>query len=175
MSTMPWTARESPHARRWAIKLWRDGETPAEVASLLGVSVRSVQRWAAAWSAGGEAALLPKARCGRPAKLTGEQTQQVLGWLLDSPTDFGFATERWTAPRVAALIQRTFGVHMNARYLNDWLRRRGDITPQVPERRAYERDPKQIDAWIERRWPLIKKRPATNTPPWFSRTKAAFC
>lgn len=175
MSTMPRTARESQHARLCAINLLCDGETPAEVASLLGVSVRSVQRWAAAWAAGGEAALLPKPRSGRPAKLTGEQTEQVLGWLLDSPTDFGFATERWTAPRVAALIDRTFGVRLNARYLNDWLRRRGGITPQVPERRAYERDQTQIDAWIARRWPLIKKRPATNAPPWFSRTKAVFC
>ena len=175
MSTMPWTADQLHHARLCAINLLCDGETPADVAAALEVSVRSVQRWAAAWGSAGEAALLPKPRPGRPAKLADGQVQQVLGWIVDSPTHFGFSTERWTAPRVAALIQRRFGVRMNPRYLNDWLRRRGGITPQVPERRAYERDPERIDAWITRQWPRVKKRLATAAPLWFLRTRAASC
>lgn len=175
MSTTPWTAEQLLHARLCAIHLLNDGETPTDVAAALDVSVRSVQRWAVAWAAAGEAALLPKPRPGRPAKLSGNQVEQVLGWILDSPTRFGFSTERWTAPRVAALIQSRFGVQMNPRYLNDWLRRRGGITPQVPERRAYERDQGRIDAWITRQWPRVKKKLTTTAPLWFLRTKAASC
>jgi transposase len=60
-----------------------------------------------------------------------------------SPCDFGFATERWTAPRVAALIESRFGIRMNHRYVNAWLAQRG-ITPQVPKRRPGERDEQAI-------------------------------
>jgi transposase len=174
--TTPWTASQLEHARLCAINLFCEGETPAEIAPLLGVSVRSVQRWVSAWLSGGADALAAKPRSGRPAKLTDRQAAQVLSWVADgNPTDFGFATERWTAPRVAALIEQRLGVRMNARYLNDWLRRRGRITPQVPERRAYERDEAQIREWIAHRWPRVKKRLVSDTRRWRLLMKAAFC
>src|SRR4051812_2935391 len=98
--TMPWTANELEQARRLAIQLFLEGQTPTEVAPLLGVSVRSIQRWIANWDAGGDQALLTRPRSGRPAKLTLSQKRQVLHWVAQrSPTAFGFATERWTAPR----------------------------------------------------------------------------
>jgi transposase len=75
-----------------------------------------------------------------------------------SACDFGFVTDRWTAPRVALLIEDRFGVRMHHRYLNDWLWRRGGITPQVPERRPVERDERAIRRWLDERWPAIKKR-----------------
>src|SRR6266498_916262 len=79
-------------------------------------------------------------RCGRDWS-SDVCSSDLLNWLSHaSPCDFGFVTERWTAPRVALLIERRFGVRMNHRYLNDWLRHRGGITPQVPERRPRERD-----------------------------------
>jgi transposase len=136
-----------------------DAETPQEVAAALDVSERSVWRWLAAWRDAGAAGLAAKPGRGRPAKLTDAQSQRVLGWVAHgSPCDFGFVTERWTAPRVARLIERRFGVHMNHRYLNDWLLRRGRITPQVPERQPRERDQRVIDAWLDEQWPRIKKR-----------------
>lgn len=84
----------------------------------------------------------------------------MLAWLDRSPCAFGFATERWTAPRVAALIERDMGVSMNHRYLNDWLARRG-ITPQVPETVARERDQTLIDAWLRYAWPRAQNRRAS--------------
>lgn len=84
--------------------------------------------------------------------------------LEQSPCAFGFVTERWTAPRVALLIARHFDVQMNHRYLNDWLWRHGRITPQVPERRARERDEGAIQQWVRGRWPLVKKRRCSAAP-----------
>src|SRR5678815_3585107 len=101
--TRPWTANQLEHARVCAINLSCEGDAPAEIAPALGVSVRSVQRWIAAFAADGAAALVAKPRPGRPPKLTARQAQRVLGWIDRSPTEFGFATERWTAPRVALL------------------------------------------------------------------------
>jgi transposase len=173
--TTPWTAMQLEHARVCAINLACEGDAPAEIAPALGVSIRSVQRWVAAFTAGGAAALAARPRSGRPPKLTARQAERVLGWIDRSPTTFGFATERWTAPRVALLIEQAFGVRMNPRYLNDWLRRRGGITPQVPERRAYERDQARIDAWVADDWPRVKKRPATSVRPSRLPMKAASC
>jgi transposase len=175
MSTTPWTAAQLQHARQCAITLWSEGQLPSEIGPVMGVSVRSVQRWAAAWITDGAASLLPKPRSGRPPKLGQSQIEQVLSWIEQSPSDFGFATERWTAPRVAALIWERLGVQLHRRYLNDWLRRHGPITPQVPERRAYERDQARIDAWVAHRWPLIKKRRTDAAPRCCLPMKAAFC
>lgn len=141
-----------------AVMLALEGEPPEQVADVLGVSERSVWRWLGAFHSHGDAGLLTRPGQGRPPKLSDAQARRVLGWLEQSPCAFGFVTERWTAPRVAFLIARHFDVRMNHRYLNDWLWRHGRITPQVPERRARERDEGAIRQWVEGRWPLIKKR-----------------
>jgi transposase len=112
-----------------------------------------------AWSDGGDAALEPAPRPGRPPKLDEGQARQVLAWVRQSPCDFGFPTERWTAQRVAAVLRERLGVVMNHRYLNDWLARRR-LTPQTPPRQAKERDQGLIDRWVGDEWPRVKRRPA---------------
>lgn len=145
--------------RLLAVAMAMDGDEPEQVADVLGVNERSVWRWLSVWRRQGEAGLATKPGQGRPPKLIDRQARRVLDWVTHgSPRDFGFVTERWTAPRVAALIERRFGVTMNHRYLNDWLFRRGGITPQVPERQPRERDQRAIDAWLGGEWPRIKKR-----------------
>ena len=167
----PWMADLPGCLRRLAVERVGDGHSQAEVAQFLGVSDRSIRRWVAADRDGGTAALLSKPRPGRPPKLTDEQAEQVLRWLRQgNPSHFGFPTERWTAPRVAELIERRFGARMNHRYLNDWLRRHR-ITPQVPARVARERDEAAVRWWVARVWPRIKKKPKTTTRNWDSPMK----
>src|SRR5688500_10340436 len=158
MFSLPRMALAPQQRRRMAVALTLDGEAPEQVADVLDVSERSVWRWLGAFRAQGDAGLLTRPGQGRPPKLSDAQARQVLNWLGQSPCSFGFVTERWTAPRVALLIARPFDVQRNHRYLNDWPWRHGRITPQVPERRARERDEGAIRRWIDERWPLIKKR-----------------
>ena len=143
--------------RRVAVALVVGGEAAEQVADVLRVSERSVWRWLRAWREGGDAGLQTRPGWGRPPKLTDAQAARVLGWLGRSPCEFGFATERWTAPRVAAVIEGRLGVRMNHRYLNDWLARHR-VTPQVPGRWPRERDEGAVRAWVAREWPAIKKR-----------------
>jgi transposase len=151
------TAETLPAMRLLAVRRLEEGWTQEGVAEFLEVGVRTVRRWWGAWVAEGEAGLALKAGRGRPAKLTDAQAERVLGWLDGSPTAFGFATERWTAPRVAAVLEKELGVRMHARYLNDWLRRHG-ATPQMPARVPREKDPALIDGWVRCQWPRLKKR-----------------
>src|SRR5687768_7980386 len=175
---LPRKALSAEQLRRLAVLMVGDGDPPDEVADLLEVSERSVWRWLSRWRRRGrlgDAGLATRPGRGRPPKLTGRQAAQVLRWVEGgSPCDFGFATERWTAPRVAAVIERRLGVRMNHRYLNHWLGVR-DITPQVPPRVPRERDDGLVAAWVAHAWPGIKKRPPTATRPSFSRTRAASC
>ena len=172
----PWTVNALETLRRLAVDRVLQGQPPGEVAECLGVGERSVWRWLAAWrSAAGDAAWAARRpRSGRPPKLDAQQVGQVLSWLEHDPSEFGFLTEWWTAPRVAALIERRFGISMNKRYLNDWLRRHG-VTPQMPEQPARERDQEAIDAWVRWQWPRIKKRSGICTRRLDLPTNPASC
>lgn len=162
------------HLRRLAVLQVIDECRPvAEIAELLGVSIRSIQRWRRAWERDGMAGLQTRPRSGRPRKLTVHEAAQVLKWLEQSPADFGFPTERWTAPRVAELIRRSFGVQMNHRYLNAWLSARR-ITPQIPDRVPRERDEALINWWVEHEWPRLKKTSARTAQTSFLPMKAGF-
>ncbi len=157
---MPRKALPAEDVRVLAVRLVLQGDAPDEVAGRLGVSERSVWRWLGRWRRRGrlgEDALAVRPGRGRPPKLDGAQAARVVRWLDGRASDFGFATDRWTAPRVASLIESRLGVRMNHRYLNAWLRRRG-ITPQVPPRQARERDDAVIGAWLAHGWPGIKKK-----------------
>ena len=69
----------------------------------------------------------------------------------------GFATERWTLKRIAALIEREFGVHYHPRYLERPLKAHG-FSVQRPATRAKERDELVIAVWPKRDWVALKKR-----------------
>src|SRR5687767_15348522 len=147
----PRMALSMEQRRRLGVVLVLDGEAPEQVADVLRVSERSVWRWLSAWREGGDPGLRTRPGWGRPPKLTDAQAARVLGWVGRSACEFGFVTERWTAPRLAAVIEDRFGVRMNHRYLNDWLARRS-VTPQVPEPRPRERDEQAVRAWVARDW-----------------------
>jgi transposase len=170
----PRTAAALEQVRHLAVSMALAGEGPAEVADLLGVAERSVWRWLSAWHHLGDAGLAAKPGRGRSPKLTAEVAAAALSWVDRSPCDFGFATERWTARRVAMLLERDLGVRVNRRYLSGWLRDRG-VTPQTPQRVPRERDEAKVKAWVGRRWPLIKKRSGSGTPPSRFPTRAASC
>jgi transposase len=155
---------ELEHRRLLAVQRVLEGYSADEVADFLGVDPRSVRRWTAAYREEGGPGLLSRPASGRPPKLTLLQEKIIRRWLTDSPTEHGFDTELWTAPRVGRLIEEEFGIRLNPRYLSAWLRERG-FTPQKPQRVPRERDPKVIAAWLESDWPRIKKKPGGKGPP----------
>src|SRR5690242_270738 len=141
------SAERLEERRRLAVGRVLAGYEPQEVADFLGIEVRSVYRWLAAWRQSGEAGLAALSGRGRPAKLAADQAEAILSWLACDPQEFGFATPRWTAPRLAQAIQEKFGVRFHPRYLNAWLQDHG-ISPQIPSRVARERDAQAIDQWV---------------------------
>lgn len=152
------TAAELERRRLLAVDRVRSGYTHQEVGDFLEVRRASVTRWMATYREEGRRGLKAKPHPGRRPKLTVEQEQEVLSWFSQSPTQFGWPTELWSAPRVAALIRRKFRVRFHPRYVNQWLAQRR-ITPQKPTRQARERDEREIRGWLREEWPRIKKVP----------------
>jgi transposase len=154
------------HRRCLAVQGLLQGYSTQEVADLLDVDPSSVRRWRAAFRGDGPAGLAARPATGRPPKLTTTQEKVVGRWLASNPTEFGFPTELWTAPRLAQLMEEEWGVQFHPDYLTAWLRRHG-FTPQKPRRRHRERDGKAIARWLAQDWPRIKKRLASGAPPWY--------
>jgi transposase len=159
------SSQELERLRRLAVARVREGKKPSQVAEFLGVHPASVRKWWNAFQQQGDAGLTAKPHPGRTPKLTRARQSQVLNWLRQSPTSFGFATELWTARRVGQVIERKFGVHYHPRYLNEWLTTRG-ITPQKPKTQPRERDDDAIRRWRRYQWPRIQNALATWVPIW---------
>jgi len=153
----PGSPAELERRRFLAVQRICEGYTSEEVADFLGVDPSSVRRWVAAFRSRDAAGLAARPVVGRPPKLTTTQEKIVRRWLADDPTDHGFATELWTAPRLALLIEQEFGVHLHPDYLTTWLRQRG-YTPQLPRRAPRERDEREIARWLAEDWPRIKRK-----------------
>jgi transposase len=147
------------YRRRLAVRRVHDGHSTRAVAEFLDVDPSSVRRWLAASRRGGAAGLAARPVPGRPPKLTPTQEKVACRWLADNPLEHGFATELWSAPRLAQLIRQEFGIRFHPDYLTAWLRRRG-YTPQKPRRVHRERDGGAIAGWLATDWPRIKKRRA---------------
>jgi transposase len=138
-----------------AVQRVQDGYSVAEVARFLGVAERSIYRWLARVRDHGErVGLKPKPHFGPKPRLNIEQDIDILTYLETRPTCHGFATDVWTAPRVAEIIERRFGIKYHPRYVNQWLRERG-VTPQRPTRKAREQDPQVVDRWLSQDWPSL--------------------
>jgi transposase len=151
------TPEELEHRRRLAVERALEGYSTTEIADFLGVDPSTVRRWVAAYRDRGEQGLRARPVPGRPRKLTRTQEKIIRRWLGQSPTEHGFETELWTAPRLGHLIREEFAIELHPKYLSAWLRARG-FTPQKPQRVPRERDPKAIAAWPASDWPRIKKK-----------------
>jgi transposase len=149
---------EALERRRFkAMDLLEDGLQPVEVAKKLKVDRRSVRRWKAAFRSQGPKAIEAKSSSGRPPKLDKQAKKDLEKNLLQGAKAAGFQTDLWTCPRVAKLIQSSFGVRYHVDHIGRLLHSLG-WSPQKPQRKAVERNEEQIQQWIKVDWPRIKKK-----------------
>ena len=149
--------------RRRALALCDAGYSFNEAGRRVGCSASSVMRWHRARQRGGEKALQVRFSPGRPAKLNAQQRKRLPGLLLRGAQAHGYRTNLWTTARIAEVIQREFGVQYHRDHVGR-LMHGLQWSPQKPERRAVERNEKQIQRWKEKVWPGIKKKPSGWAP-----------
>jgi len=142
--------------REKAVAMFRDGHRQAAVAAALRVSRQSVSRWYNSWLNGDKKAIRGASRAGRPPRLSKAQVKQIREKLLQGAAAHGYASDLWTLPRVANLIEEVTRVHYHSGHVWRVLRKMG-WSLQRPAFRAKERDEEKVRRWKRRAWAEVKK------------------
>lgn len=151
------TAAELERRRRRAIRLLENGHTLTTAARMVGAAVSAVWQWRETVRRRGTTGLAAKPVPGRPRKLTARQRQRLPRLLARGARAYGYANDLWTTKRVAAVIQREFGVAYHNAHVSRVLASCG-WSCQKPERRAVERNEAAIARWKRYHWVAIKKK-----------------
>jgi transposase len=142
----PGTAAELERRRRRAVTLLDEGEPTHLVARILGVDRSSVFRWRQQADRAPDG-LAAKPHPGRTPRLSEGQMVELESLLFDGPQEHGWPNQLWTADRVTRLIQRHFGITFHPEHVRKILKHKLGWTSQKPQRRARERNEKEIERW----------------------------
>jgi transposase len=140
-----------------ALQLKQQGWYQRDIAEALDVAEETVSRWLARARADGSEALRTRPRGGPPPKLTPDQKRLIPEFLWHGAEAYGFRGEVWTCARVARVIEEEFGVRYHRGHVGRLLQELG-WTPQVPIRRAIQRDEEAIQRWRDEVWPELLRR-----------------
>jgi transposase len=147
--------------REWrrlrALHLKQQGWYQRDIAEALGVSEDTVSRWLARARHGGPEALLARPSPGHPAKLSADQKRLIPEFLWHGAEAYGFRGEVWTCARIARVIEEEFGVRYHKGHVSRLLKELR-WTPQMPIRRAAQRDEDAIRRWRGEVWPDLQRR-----------------
>jgi transposase len=147
--------------REWrrlrALNLKQRGWRQRDIASALGASEVSISRWLARARQGGPDALRARAALGPAPKLSVRQKRLIPEFLWHGAEAYGFRGEVWTCARIALVIEEEFGVRYHKDHVGRLLKEL-HWTPQVPIRRAIQRDEQGIRRWRDEVWPELQQR-----------------
>jgi transposase len=140
-----------------AFRLVQEGWSRHDIAEALGISRMSVSRWLARARVGGPDALRAHPSPGAPPKLSAAQKRLIPEFLWHGAEAYGFRGEVWTRARIAQVIEEEFGVRYHKGHVGKLLQELR-WTPQVPIRRALQRDEEAIRHWRDEVWPELRQR-----------------
>lgn len=140
-----------------AVHLKQQGWSRQDIAEALGVSPMSVSRWFAHLRDGGPEALRAHSSPGHPPKLSAAQKRLIPEFLWHGAEAYGFAGEVWTCARIARVIEEEFGICYHKGHVSRLLKELR-WTPQMPIRRAIQRDEEAIRRWRFEVWPDLLRR-----------------
>src|SRR5947209_6297184 len=140
-----------------ALHLRQQGWSRRDIAEALGVTPKSVGRWFARARDGGTEGLRAHPSPGPPRKLDAAQKRRIPEFLWHGAEAYGFRGAVWTCARIARVIEAEFGVRYHKGHVGRLLRELG-WTPQVPIRRALQRDEGAIRRWRGEVWPGLLRR-----------------
>src|SRR5437879_4086556 len=102
--------------RAWELK--QQGWTQRAIARALGVTEGAVSQWCTRARAHGAAALRHRPAPGPTPKLPPAQLARLPAFLARGAEAYGFKGEVWTTRRVAAVIERVFGVRYHPAHVS---------------------------------------------------------
>jgi transposase len=147
--------------REWrrlrALHLKQQGWYQRDIAEALGIAEETVRRWLGRARHGGSAALRAQPAPGQPPKLSPQQKRLIPEFLWHGAEAYGCRGDVWTCARIARVIEEEFGVRYHKGHVSRLLQQLR-WTPQVPIRRALQRDEEAIQRWRHEVWPDLQRR-----------------
>ena len=163
------------HLRRTAVRrVIEDKESPSVVIRSLGFCRTTIYKWLDKYEVEGWAALAERIAAGPEPRLSEKQRERVRRWIVGKdPRQYGFLFGLWTRRIVATLIQEKMGITLGLTAVGKLLAQL-QITPQKPLRRAYERDPVRVQAWLDEEYPALRRRAREHGARIFFLDEAGF-
>jgi putative transposase len=144
-------------ARRYrAVELHESGWSAEQIAEALDAGVSTVFEWVKKAREKGLDALRRSYKK-RDEKLSPSQWDELVDLLEQGALANGFATDCWSLPRIACLIQRHFSVSYHPAYLSRLMRSKG-WSYQRPKKRDRRSNPEECANWVEQTLPELKKK-----------------
>jgi transposase len=137
------------------VDLKRRGWSRREISEAFGVSPATVNHWSARFRRGGAKALRDRPHPGPTPRLSPGQKRLIPEFLWHGAEAYGFRGKVWTCARIAKVIEEEFGVRYHKDHVSRLLKEL-HWTPQVPIRRALQRDEKAIARWRTEVWPDLR-------------------
>ena len=131
--------------------------SPESVADVFGFSRSCVYAWLSRFEEGGYDALDTCVAPGAEPKITEEIENWLKDTVIDStPKEHGYDTVLWTRDILAELINRYFLVKVGGSTVSMHLKKMG-LSYQKPLYRAVERDPQEVEHFINIKFPMIQR------------------
>ena len=142
--------------RRRAVAAVQNGESPEDVARVMGVNRASVYGWLALYRNGGWDNLDAKKRGGRNPKLDAKALRWIYQTVtLGNPNQLKMPFVLWSAKLLGTAIEKKFGLKLSKASVCRLLHQLG-LSPQRPLWRAYQRDPQIVERWLKEEYPAIR-------------------
>ena len=133
-----------------------------QIASDLGVSTRTVQRWLNAYCEWGVDGLVPRKAPGAPGRIPEALAGEVRRWVIEGPSACGLDRANWTYEELAEHLGRARGVRVRKSAVHEFCRRHG-IRPYRPSYRFLRGDPRKQARAASELAALKKGRRAANS------------
>lgn len=143
-------------SRIQGLLLVSEGMAERRAAHIVGVGRRTLQDWISRYRKGGFPALVKGPYPGRKPKLTQAQLAELDRIIEQGPESAGLDTGVWTAPLVADLVKKLFGIRYHPDHMRRILRRL-QFSVQLPTRELSRADPEEQARWFDHEREAIKK------------------
>lgn len=144
------------HYRFRTIELYKKGKRINDIADFFGVHRCAVSHWITAYKRFGKNSLKSKKAKGAAYKLSKEELNEILLMLKEDATVYGFETPLWTCKQVQQIIQNKINKKIHTTNIMR-LFKKLRLSPQKPERFAFQRDKKAVKRWLKEEWPKIEE------------------
>ena len=138
-----------------AVELYKKGKSVQEIAFFFGVHRGSVSLWINTWKKKGKSALKSKKALGPELKLKYEK-YKIFSIIKKPATEYNFETPLWDCKKIQKVIEKELNKKIAVSSLWESLRK-WKLTPQKPEKTAFERSQRKVNKWLKEEWPKIEE------------------